>query len=146
MATIDEAWELAEEEGVAFIKATLNDSDDDDNTIEVGDNILKLDQLNTILFNISGGTYQYQQMQAGGGCWHADGNIDGLFESRGKARRCATKIMTDVPYTGGTHLVKMFMVTFPTIETIEIQKINTTSIIWGWRLRMLFGAVFKSEV
>ena len=40
MATIDEAWELAEEEGVAFIKATLNDSDDDDNTIEVGDNII----------------------------------------------------------------------------------------------------------
>jgi hypothetical protein len=148
MADTNEAWTLAEDEGVAWLKTTLDDYDE--LTIEAGSNVQRLDTINKMLFSIgsdlSPSLMQTHQHQGGANTWHTQSALIAIFETKELAREIATKIMLSVPMTPATYLKRLYMTDHPIITEQQVQKENTTIDVWGWFLRINFGAVYQAAI
>jgi len=147
MVTTNEAWTLAENEGVDWLKELLEDFD---LTISDGSNPLRLNTINKILFSIGSdlnpSIIQTHQHQGGANTWHTQSAVIGIFETKELARQVATEIQLAVPLLNQTYLKRLYMIDHPIITEMQIQKENTSIQIWGWFLKINFGAVYQAVI
>lgn len=138
------AWSNAEHECVKRLFKLVDDElkFNPGTTAIIGDRVDLTGKINVFCFSIAGGDAQEHQYQSGAANWHTTATLKGLYDSREKAMMLATLMMRAVPFNDIPGVTRLYLLTHPRLETIEMRVANTEEIQWAYYVEVTFGIVY----
>ncbi len=137
----DTVWGDTEDKVLAYLATKLGVTEDVQ--LFTGDDVAAAGMTNVLMFGISGGPDQLQNIgstEGNHGSWHATARINGLFDKRRDAINLGSKILNKSPFIGITDVQTLYLAAFPTVRTVEIQDAGRRA--FAYELVADFGIAF----